>query len=77
MNMKLVSSSGLKSLSPRNKKVQKKMNEEILLGTPETSLRGLRTRNVLSVFRLMLSSEPAGIIMGRNLKGKVVENCKH
>ena len=40
----------------------------VLLGTPETSLSGLRTLNVLSVFRLMLSSEPAGIIIGKNLE---------
>ena len=39
-----------------------------LLGTPETSLRGLSTRKVLSVFKLILSSDPAGRIIGRNLK---------
>ena len=46
------------------------LNETLagLLGTPETSLSGLSTLNVLSVFRLMLSSEPAGIIIGKNLE---------
>ena len=43
-----------------------------LLGTPETSLRGLSTRKVLSVFKLILSSDPAGRIIGRNLK-----KCKY
>ena len=50
------------------------MKSEVLLGTPETSLSGLKTRNVLNVFRLMLSSDPAGMIMGRNLKSNDIDN---
>ena len=44
-----------------------------LLGTPETSLSGRSTRKVLSVFKLMLSSEPAGRIMGKNLEKKKMD----
>ena len=40
----------------------------VLLGTPDTSLSGLSTLNVLRVFKLMFSSEPAGRIIGRNLE---------
>ena len=39
-----------------------------LLGTPDTSFRGLRTLKVLRVFKLILSSDPAGRIIGKKLK---------
>ena len=47
-----------------------------LLGTPETSLRGLRTLNVLSVLRLIVSSDPAGKIIGKNLRKKIKKVVK-
>ena len=45
-----------------------------LLGTPETSLRGLRTLNVLRVLRLIVSSDPAGKIIGKNLQIKEISS---
>ena len=45
-----------------------------LLGTPETSFSGRSTRNVRNVFKLIASSEPAGITNGKNLKNEI--KCK-
>ena len=42
-----------------------------LLGTPETSFSGRSTRNVRNVFKLIASSEPAGITNGKNLKNEI------
>ena len=36
-------------------------------------MSGRSTRKVLSVFKLMLSSEPAGRIMGKNLEKKKMD----